>query len=90
MIQKERATEAAPTSDYQSETDAKLGIFSDNTKDMHENINPLDEIRAKLDADANEAAEALKAEYVQAIGRKFVLYRESRENKQIELPKGKN
>ena len=39
---------------------------------------------------ANEAAEALKAEYVQAIGRKFVLYRESRENRQIELPKGKN
>ena len=38
---------------------------------------------------ANEAAEALKAEYVQAIGRKFVLYRESRENKQIELPKVK-
>ncbi len=38
---------------------------------------------------ANEAAGKLKAEYVQAIGRKFVLYRESQENKKIELPKGK-
>ncbi len=32
-------------------------------------------------------AEKLKAEFVQAIGRKFVLYRESKDNKQIELPK---
>ena len=38
---------------------------------------------------ANEAASKLKAEYVQAIGRKFILYRESKENKQIELPKAK-
>ena len=38
---------------------------------------------------ANRAAEALGAEYVQAIGRKFVLYRESKENKQISLPKAK-
>jgi len=35
---------------------------------------------------ANEAAEALKAEFVQAIGRKFVIYRESKDNKTIELP----
>ena len=34
---------------------------------------------------ANESAKRLGAEYVQAIGRKFVLYRESKENKQIEL-----
>ena len=32
---------------------------------------------------ANEAAEKLGAEYVQAIGRRFVLYRENPENKQI-------
>ncbi|MBO4819452.1 MAG: ribosome assembly RNA-binding protein YhbY [Firmicutes bacterium] len=38
---------------------------------------------------ANESAAKLKAEFVQAIGRKFVLYRESSENKKIELPKGK-
>ena len=36
---------------------------------------------------ANEAAAALGAEFVQAIGRKFVLYRESKENKQIMLPR---
>lgn len=36
---------------------------------------------------ANEIADKLKAEYVQSMGRKFVLYRESRENKKIELPK---
>ncbi len=35
---------------------------------------------------ANEVAEELKAEFVQAIGRKFVIYRESKENKNIELP----
>ncbi len=38
---------------------------------------------------ANEAAKALGAEYVQAIGRKFILYKESRDNKQIILPKAK-
>jgi len=36
---------------------------------------------------ANEVAEKLGAEYVQAIGRKFVLYRESKDNKEIVLPK---
>ena len=36
---------------------------------------------------ANDMAEKLNAEFVQAIGRKFVLYRESKDNKQIELPK---
>lgn len=35
---------------------------------------------------ANEMAEKLNAEFVQAIGRKFTLYRESEENKVIELP----
>lgn len=36
---------------------------------------------------ANEVAEKLSAEFVQAIGHKFTLYRESKENKQIILPK---
>ena len=36
---------------------------------------------------ANEVAPALKAEFVQAIGRKFVLYRRAKENPQIVLPK---
>lgn len=36
---------------------------------------------------ANQAAQALGAEYVQAIGRKFVLYRKSKNNPQIIIPK---
>lgn len=36
---------------------------------------------------ANQVAEQLNAEFVQAIGRRFTLYRESKDNKQIELPK---
>ena len=36
---------------------------------------------------ANDVAARLGAEFVQAIGRKFTLYRRSKENKQIELPK---
>lgn len=35
---------------------------------------------------ANQLAEELGAEFVQSIGRKFVLYKESKENKTIELP----
>ena len=44
---------------------------------------------AELDAKtvANALAPGLRAEFVQAIGRKFTLYRESEENKQIELPR---
>ena len=38
-------------------------------------------------ATAGEVAEQLNAEFVQAIGRKFVLDRESKDNKQIVLPK---
>ena len=36
---------------------------------------------------ANDMAEELGAEFVQAIGRKFTLYRESKDNKQIILPR---
>ena len=44
---------------------------------------------AELDAKAvaNELAPGLGAEFVQAIGSKFTLYRQSKENKQIELPR---
>lgn len=34
-----------------------------------------------------EIAEQLRAEFVQSIGSRFVIYRESQEKKQIELPK---
>ena len=36
---------------------------------------------------ANEVAAKLGAEFVQAIGRKFVLYRESKDYRQIVLPR---
>ena len=36
---------------------------------------------------ANTVAEELGAEFVQAIGRRFVLYRENREKKQIFIPR---
>lgn len=36
---------------------------------------------------ANGLLEPLRAEFVQAIGRKFTLYRESKENKKITLPR---
>ena len=36
---------------------------------------------------ANEVADRLGAEFVQAIGHKFTLYRESKDNKQIVLPR---
>ena len=44
---------------------------------------------ADLDAKtaANDLALELRAEFVQAIGRKFTLYRESKENKKIDLPR---
>lgn len=35
---------------------------------------------------AREVAEKTNAEFVQSIGNKFVLYKESEENKSIELP----
>ena len=36
---------------------------------------------------ANQVAETLGAEFIQAIGHKFTLYRESEDHKKIELPK---
>ena len=36
---------------------------------------------------ANQLADELDAEFVQAIGRKLVLYRESKDHKKIELPR---
>jgi len=37
---------------------------------------------------ANEVALAVRAEFVQAIGNKFVIYRKNHKNPKIELPKG--
>lgn len=41
----------------------------------------------KPKATANDIARRLDAEFVQAIGRKFTLYRRSKENPQIVLPR---
>ena len=53
-MEKERVTEATPTIDR-----AKVGIFSENTKETAKNVqyNPLDDLRQRLDADADEAAQ---------------------------------
>lgn len=37
---------------------------------------------------ANEVVQRVRAEFVQAIGNKFVIYRKNHENPKIELPKG--
>lgn len=73
----------------------KQGLTENIIKEMDRGLEIRELVKVKLQegADlspketANEIAETLQAEFVQAIGRKFTLYRESKENKQIELPK---
>ena len=73
----------------------KQGLTENIIKEMDRGFELRELVKVKLQegADlspketANEIAETLQAEFVQAIGRKFTLYRESKENKQIELPK---
>lgn len=59
----------------------------DNYLEAHElvKVKLQESVEADPKAVANEAAQRLGAEYVQAIGRKFILYRESKDNKQIYL-----
>jgi RNA-binding protein len=72
----------------------KGGITDSVLKQIDDALNARELIKVSvlknsmLDAKsvANEVAESLGAEYVQSIGSKFVLYRESREKK-INLPK---
>lgn len=73
----------------------KSGMTENIVKEMETWLEMRELVKVKLqegcdltpkDA-ANELAEILKAEYVQAIGRKFTLYRQSKEHKQIELPR---
>ena len=73
----------------------KGGLTENILKEMDQCLEARELIKIKLQegalidpkVTANEAAAALHAEFVQAIGRKFVLYRESKENKQIMLPR---
>lgn len=73
----------------------KSGITDNIVKEMETGLEYRELVKVKLqegceltpkDA-ANELAELLRAEYVQAIGRKFTLYRVSKDHKKIELPR---
>ncbi len=75
----------------------KGGLTENIIKEVDINLEARELVKVKLQEGcslepkevANQIAEQLGAEFVQAIGRKFTLYRESKENKQIELPKAK-
>lgn len=73
----------------------KQGITENVLKEMEVGYENRELVKVKLQEGclldtkeaANEVAEATGAEFVQAIGRRFVLYKESKENKQIILPR---
>lgn len=73
----------------------KSGLTENFLKQVEEVLEVRELIKIKIlqncDLDptqtANEIAEKLSAEYVQSIGSKFVIYKESKKNKKIELPK---
>lgn len=73
----------------------KAGITDNVIKEIDQCLEARELVKVKiqegaeLDAKtaANELAPKVRAEFVQAIGRRFTLYRQSRENRQIELPK---
>lgn len=51
-------------------------------------INILDTSLLTAQEAAEEIAKVLNAEFVQAIGNRFVVYRKSKEDSKIQLPKG--
>lgn len=73
----------------------KAGLTENIVKEMETGLESRELVKVKLQEScelspkdtANELAALLKAEYVQAIGRKFTLYRESKDHKEIELPR---
>lgn len=73
----------------------KQGLTENIIKEIETGLNCRELVKVKIQEGcqlepketAGEMADRLGAEFVQAIGRKFVLYRESRDNKQIELPR---
>lgn len=75
----------------------KNGLTDNVKKEIEVNFEARELVKVKIQEGcelvpkevANMLAEEMGAEFVQAIGRKFTLYRESKENKQIELPKAK-
>ncbi len=75
----------------------KAGLTENIMKEMETGLESRELVKVKLQEGcdlnpknvANEIATVLGADYIQSIGRKFTLYRESKDNKQIELPKQK-
>ena len=73
----------------------KQGLTDNVVREIETGLNCRELVKVKIQEGcelepktvANEMADRLSAEFVQAIGRKFVLYRESKDNKQIELPR---
>lgn len=73
----------------------KGGLTENIKKEMETGLESRELVKVKLQEGctlnpkevANELATELNAEFVQSIGKKFILYRESRENKEIVLPK---
>ena len=73
----------------------KAGVTDNVIKEIDQCLEARELVKIKIQegaeldakATANELAPQLGAEFVQAIGRKFTLYRQSKENRQIELPK---
>ena len=73
----------------------KAGVTDNVLKEIDQCLEARELVKIKIQegaeldakATANELAPQLRAEFVQAIGRKFTLYRQSKENRQIELPK---
>lgn len=73
----------------------KSGITENVIKELETGLETRELVKVKLQEScdlnpkdtANDLAGLLKAEFVLAIGRKFTLYRESKDHKQIELPR---
>ena len=73
----------------------KFGVTENVEKEIDNCLENRELVKVKLQEGcdlaakdvANEMADKLGAEFVQAIGHKFTLYRESKENKQIVLPR---
>lgn len=73
----------------------KAGITENIKKELETGFETRELVKVKIQEGcslspketANLLATELSGEFVQAIGRKFTLYRESKENKQIQLPR---
>lgn len=72
----------------------KSGLTENFLKQVEEALEARELIKIKIlqnceldpTSTANEIVEKLNAEFVQSIGSKFVIYKESNKNKKIELP----